>query len=214
MMTSMNILLPLDGFLVTNPSNIRYLTGFVGVDKRDAWLLLVGGKKYLFVGPLYFEQAKKLSNCQIIQSTNYPMEIKKLGIKKLGFEESDLTVAEYNKLKDFQLIPTNNRIEKMRLIKRKDEIEHIRLAATITDQCFKYITGRVRPGVTEARLAWEIEGFLRMKTADVAFAPIVAFNEHSSQPHYSGVAATIFPCAGDRLSLLTSARGSMAIART
>lgn len=169
-------------FLVTNPTNIRYLTGFVGVEKRDAYLLLAKNKRYLFTNSLYIEAAKKLSNCQIIQSTNYPIEIKKLGIKKLEFEEADLSVAEYNKLKKVirTLVPTKNRIEKLRMIKREDEIKNIKAAAKRTDQCFDYILGKLKPGVTEKEIVWEIQRFLE----DIAFSPIVAFGKNSSQPHY------------------------------
>ena len=194
----MNEIVPknVDAFLITNPTNIRYLTGFVGVDKRDAYLLVFNNKNILFTNSLYREQAKKLALSVIKISRDNPLAkelatvVKQEKITKLGFEEADLTVAEYNKLqkelKGVTLVPTKNRIEDMRMIKREKEIKNIRLAASLTDQCFKYITGRIRPGVTEVRLAWEIEGWLRYHGGETAFPPIVAFNEHSSQPHYHG----------------------------
>ena len=170
---------------ITNPTNIRYLTGFVGVDKRDAYLLILGNKKILFTIDLYREQAKQLSNIQIIQSTKYPIEIKKMGIKTLEFEEADLTVSEYNRLaKLFTLIPTKNRIEKLRQIKRADEIANIRRAASVTDACFEIILGKLKPGVSESEIAWEIESFFKKQGAERAFSPIVAFGKNSSQPHY------------------------------
>ena len=170
---------------ITTPTNIRYLTGFVGVDTRDAYVLLTKNKTYFFTNSLYMEQAKKLSPIQI--SEDYPISkaLQDLKITTLEFEENNLTVGEYNKLaKLFTLVPAQNRIEKLRQIKRPDEIASIRLAANLTDQCFKFITRRIRPGITESRLALEIEGFLRSRGAECAFPPIVAFNEHSSQPHY------------------------------
>lgn len=180
---NLNALKYINALLVTNPTNIRYLTGFVGVEKRDAYLLLVGDKKYLFVSPLYLEVAKKLSNIQIIQLSNNPIEkeIAKL-TNTVGFEENDLTVAEYKKFKKVirTLLPTKGKIEKLRMIKREDEIENIRKAAKITDQCFDYIVGKLKPGVSEKEIAWEIQRFL----GDIAFSPIVAFGKNSSQPHY------------------------------
>jgi Xaa-Pro aminopeptidase len=177
---------------VTNPTNIRYLTGFVGVDPRDAYGVYTPEKTYFFTNSLYMEQTRNLS--PILLTREHPISAalkklcKKLNIQELAFEESDLTVAEYNTLKkellDVALIPSQNRIEQMRMIKTAEEIANIRTAAKITDECFKHILGRIRPGITEARLSWEIEGFLRFKGGALAFAPIVAFNTHSSQPHY------------------------------
>ncbi len=178
----------IDALLITDPTNIRYLTGFVSVEDRDAYVLLTKDNTYFFTSSLYMEQAKKLSPIQISRDDPIAKEVEKLceklHIKKLGFEESDLTVSEYNKLKSLPLVPTANRIEELRMIKRADEIANIRLATSLTDQCFKFIARRIRPGVTESRLAQEIEGFLRYHGAENAFPPIVAFNEHSSQPHY------------------------------
>ncbi len=196
-MNDMDSLHDIDALLVTNPVNIRYLTGFIGVapEERESYILLSNDTKYLFTNLLYVEQAKALEGVEVIQiSRENPLSKEvlnlttKLGIKKLGFEDDNLTVAEFTKLKDtltdVAFIPTRNRIEEQRMIKRKDEIEHIKLAAKITDQCFSYIRKRIRPGVTESRLAWEIESFCKVKAGGNAFSPIVAFNEHSSQPHY------------------------------
>ena len=185
-----------DPLLVTNPTNIRYLTGFVGVEpaEREAYVLLMDKETYLFTNSLYIEQAKNLPAKLIEISRENPISKKllritdELDIKKLGFEDTNLTVAELAKLKQtltsVSLMPTRGRIEEQRMIKRDDEIKNIKLAAKITDQCFAYILKCIRPGVTEGKLAWKIESFCKMKAGDNAFSPIVAFNEHSSMPHY------------------------------
>ncbi len=203
----MNSLADLNGLLITNPTNIRYLTGFVGMapEEREAFALLIKSKIYLFVTPLYKEAARKLSNNPINQFPNNPIKIlevsrehpiakelaaltQKLSIKKVGFEETDLTVSEYQKLKQtlkgVTLVPTKDRIEKLRMIKRSDEIASIKSACKVTDQCFDDILGKLKPGITEAEIAWEIQTFFRNNNAETAFSPIVAFNKNSSQPHY------------------------------
>lgn len=169
------------------------MTEFVSLEARDSYVLQTSEHIYFFTNSLYMEQAKKLSPIRISRENPISLELKKLcqklKIKKLEFEETDLTVAEYTKLKKelsgVTLIPTQNAIENMRMIKKEAEIKNIRQAANVTDECFTHILRKIRPGVTEARLAWEIEGFLRFKGGDIAFAPIVAFNAHSSQPHYT-----------------------------
>lgn len=204
----------MNSILITNPTNIRYLTGFVGlpaqagVEARDAYILQTSEQIHFFTNSLYMEQAKNLSPILISRENPISSELKKLckklQIKELDFEEIDLTVAEYNKLKialkGVTLVPSRNKIEDLRMIKKDEEIKNIRLAARVTDDCFTHILGRIRPGITEARLAWEIEGFLRFKGGDIAFSPIVAFNAHSSQPHY--VAKGNDPLRRDSLILL------------
>jgi Xaa-Pro aminopeptidase len=184
------LLTDIDALLVTNPTNIRYLTGFVGAspEEREAYLLVTPKKNQLFLTPLYREEGKKFDAIEI--SREHPIEkaLTRLDPVKLGFEADNLTVAEYEKLKKelkgVTLVATRGRIENERMIKRPDEIANVRLAAKLTDQCFAYITRRIRPGMTEGRVAFEIEAFIRSRGAQLAFTPIVAFNEHSSQPHY------------------------------
>ena len=109
-------------------------------------------------------------------------------VKRLDFEENDLTVSEYQKLKKelqgITLVPTKGRIEELRITKREDEIENIRRAAIITDDCFSYIVNTIKIGVSESEIAWDIETFFHTHGADSAFSPIVAFGKNSSQPHY------------------------------
>ena len=205
----MNILKNLDALLITNPTNIRYLTGFVGAapDEREAYVLLTKSQTYLFTNALYQEKAKKLTSLKrlnllaskgltFIETSRENPFAKKLAeimagcnpAKCLGFEENDLTVAEYQKLKKeligITLVPTKGRIEELRMIKRKDEIANISAAAKLTDQCFDFILGKIKIGVTETDIAWEIESFIRKNGASLAFSPIVAFGKNSSQPHY------------------------------
>lgn len=209
----------IDALLVTNPANIRYLTGFVGAapEEREAYVVVTRDQMFLFTNALYRKEAKELTSLKrlnllgtkgltLIEISRENPFVKKLawvlkmshlakpqgetlqGIR-LGFEETDLTVAEYHKImlehKNVTLVPTQNRIEELRMIKRVDEIKNIRAAAKLTDLCFDYILGEIKPDVTEGEIAWEIESFIRTHGADLAFSPIVAFGSNSSQPHYT-----------------------------
>src|SRR3989344_5314063 len=179
-------------FLVSDPTNIRYLTGFVSAEPhaREAFVLITPKQTYLFTNSLYLEQAKTLGFPVVAISRDNPIyqAVVPLVRGPLHFEESDLTVAEYNQFKNISLIPTRNKIEARRMIKKKHEIASIRLAAKLTDQCFSHIKSLIKPRVTEAQLAWEIESFICTKGAALAFSPIVAFGNSTSQPHYQGVA--------------------------
>lgn len=213
-----SLLAQLDALLITHPLNIRYLTDFAGLapSEREAYVLVTGNKNYLFTSALYLEQVRKLADNHQLSAFRRKMEVieisqesplaKKLkscldALKQgrtlkpitLGFEEADLTVAEFNRLNkelaEYELVPTHNRVEELRKIKRPDEIVHIRRAAKLTDRCFAYILKKLKVGVTETEISWEIESYFRKHDAESAFSPIVAFNQNSSQPHYSSSAS-------------------------
>lgn len=191
----------LDGILITDPSNIRYLTGFIGVtpEEREAYVLLTHNKITLFTSRLYSETARRLTNAKRLTFVELSREHPLSGsltaitdedhIKKLGFEETNLTVAEFNKLRqslpDVRLVPTREKIEQVRMIKRQDEITLIRRAAALTDACLTQLTQKIHAGISENAVAMEIAQFFRQNGADNAFSPIVAFGSHTSQPHYA-----------------------------
>lgn len=202
----------LDALLITNPTNIRYLTGFGGVapEEREAYCLVTQDKLFLFTNALYREEvipltrkprglkrlnllaSKGLTFIEISREEPFATKLaeilKKTKCVRLGFEENNLTVAELGKLDKeltgITLVPTQSKIEDVRMIKRNDEIVDIRAAAKLTDQCFDFILGKIKIGVTESEVAWEIESYIRKCGAQLAFSPIVAFGKNTSQPHY------------------------------
>lgn len=203
----------LDALLITNPTNIRYLTGFIGAapEEREAYVLLTKKQTFLFTNALYREEATSLKRLNLLGTTLIFIEISRKNLfstklawvlkrshparqgetlkrVRLGFEENNLTVAEYHKImhvhKNVMLVPTQGRIEELRMMKREDEIENIRKAAKITDECFDFILEKIRPGISESDISWEIEAFIRARGACLAFSPIVAFGKNTSQPHY------------------------------
>lgn len=191
-----------DVLLVSNQTNVRYLSGFIPVEAghREAQLLLTRHHTYLFTNPLYVEKATQLAKdmdgmeVRVI-STARPLSavLREIAdaetLTTIGFEETELTVAEFNRLKtalpDATWVAAPPRIERQRMIKREDELNHIRRACALTDDCYSYVTGQLHPGVSETQIAWQIEKYFRERQAELAFAPIVAFGANASQPHYA-----------------------------
>lgn len=188
--------------LISNPTNIRYLTGFVGASptEREAYALWVDDRIYLFTNPLYREEAKhcekRVVNCKAVEiSRDHPFSrelstiCEKESIQKLDFEEDDLKVSEYetikNTLKRTTLIHSRQRIELSRQTKRPEEITSIKSAAKLTDECFSYLMKLIVPGIYEAELALVIESYCKKNGANIAFSPIVAFGPNTSKPHYA-----------------------------
>ena len=74
-------------------------------------------------------------------------------------------------------------IEKQRMAKDDEEIENIRRACKVTDDCFDHIVNYIRPGMTEKQIAREIDYFYYKHSEGLSFDTIVASGENSSKPH-------------------------------
>lgn len=77
-----------------------------------------------------------------------------------------------------------NSKKNLRVIKKPKEIQAIERACQLGDKTFKYILKKIKPGITEKQLAFEIEFFIKKNGADISFPPIVAFGANSSIPHH------------------------------
>lgn len=192
----------IDAVLVSNQTNVRYLSGFIPVETghREAQLLLTATHTYIFTNMLYAEKARELTATRKhwivkIMEPGKPLPvllqevIAAENIQTIAFEEQEITVADYNRLQakaaHITWVPAKPDIEQKRKIKRRDELAYIRQACTLTDECFTYIRAALHPGVSETFIAWQIEKYFRERNAELAFAPIVAFGKNASQPHYS-----------------------------
>jgi Xaa-Pro aminopeptidase len=196
----------IDGFLITSPFNRRYISNFTGT----AGVVLISAEKAQFITDFrYIEQASK--QCQgfdiIKLAGTIPEEVaaqvKKLGIKKLGFEEDFLTYSSfkvYDKEIDAELVPISGIIENLRLIKTDAELKILKVAADIADAAFKHSLDFLRPGKTELEISNELEFFMRRAGAtSSSFDTIVASGHRSALPH--GVASDKVIEAGDIVTM-------------
>ncbi len=70
------------------------------------------------------------------------------------------------------------------MIKDANELASLQKACKLTDNAFAYVLKKLRMGVTEKELAWELEKYIREQDGQLAFGSIVAFGEHSAVPHH------------------------------
>lgn len=196
----------IDGMLITSSFNRRYMTNFTG----SAGVVLISAETAQFITDFrYVEQAAK--QCQgydVIKHTGSLIEevadqVKRLRIKKLGFEQDHLTFSAfkaYEKEVAAELVPVSGAIEKLRLIKTEPEIKILKEAADIADAAFTHILEFIRPGVTELAVSNELEFFMRRAgAASSSFDIIVASGHRSALPH--GVASDKVIEAGDFVTL-------------
>ena len=182
--------LKLDGIMVSNPINVRYLTGLT-----EEGTLIIAPKENVFITDgRYIESVnhKLTIDDEIIaydsrELTKYDYEGFFMLDENVGFEESYLTYEKYKKyLHTYQvnLIETEGILENQRIVKDEEEYNSIKKACEITDKAFEYIIRNIKKGMTEKEVAFEIERFMILNGAeDRAFETIVASGENSSMPH-------------------------------
>ncbi|MBR3249760.1 MAG: aminopeptidase P family protein [Clostridia bacterium] len=185
-MTSLN----LQGMIISNPVNIKYLTGI----DAEGMLLITRKENVYITDGRYIEYAHSIltlfDEIIVYNYTDMSQEDYEnffMFCENVGFEESYVTYAKYkeymHKFKVNSLVETDNLIEKQRIIKDEEEIKNLKTACEITDNCFSYIIKFIKPGMTEKEIAREIDNFYNENAEGVSFETIVASGENSSKPH-------------------------------
>ena len=182
--------LDLQGLIISNPINIKYLTNI----DAEGILLLTRKENIYITDARYIEHVHSILTLYdeiIVYDMN---DVSKedyenffMFCENVGFEEYYVTYADYKELirkyKINNLVETEHIIERQRMIKDKDEISNIEKACEITDNCFEYLLTYIKPGTTEKQIAEEIEEYFRERTDGLAFETIVASGENTSMPH-------------------------------
>ncbi len=177
----------IDGFLVTDINNIRYLTSFSG----SSAFLLITKKENIFVTDFrYKEQAEKeVRGWDIfIQRKGLIKGVKnlsrKIGIKNLGFESS-VSYDLFRKLsRDLNLKDFTGFIEKFRETKDSNEIYALKEAIRRAEKAFLDVKPYIKQGTKEKTIAIRLEERLRKRGCRrIPFEIIVASGPNSSMPH-------------------------------
>lgn len=181
----------MQGMIISNPINIKYLTNI----DAEGILLLTRKENIYITDGRYIEHVQSTLTIDDEIIVNDIRNISKddyenffLFCENVGFEENYVTYAKYkeymHKYKINSLVETENIIEKQRMIKDEDEIDKIKKACEITDNCFNYLLKFIKKGMTEKKIAEEIEKYFKENGADgIAFDTIVASGINSSMPH-------------------------------
>lgn len=165
----------IDGMLISNPHNVRYLSGYKG---DDSCLLITEKGKYLITDARYTEQAaQECPEFEIIDwkivgkklSSAIDYVVKKENIELLGIEPEAI---HYKQFSDFdntvtaKLISVTKIVEQLRAIKTPEEVECIKKACKIGDKAFEKILQDIKVGVTEKELSAKLTYYLKMEGSD------------------------------------------------
>ena len=183
----------IDTAFISSKDNIRYYSGFTGT---LAFLLITESKSIIITDSRYIVRAQeecpdyeiyqlKSGDNWIENSTN---QIKS---KVIGFEGNFVSFNMINQLKERS---NNNliwkdfseQISKERVIKSQSEVEKIEEAISISDGAFNTVSKKIKEGMTEKEIAWEIEKEMRILGAEsISFDTIVASGINGAKPHHS-----------------------------
>jgi Xaa-Pro aminopeptidase len=181
-----------DALLVTNFTNVTYLTGFTGDDSY----LLLAAEPVIISDPRYTTQIEE--ECPSLAAEIRPpgtgiveavaQVAKQAKVSKLGIEANSVTVALRDQfsaaLPKTELVSTTNLVEDLRLIKDKDEVALIRQAVWQAERAFGVLRASLRPERTEKEVADELENQIRLYGGkSCSFPSIIAVGPRSALPH-------------------------------
>jgi Xaa-Pro aminopeptidase len=183
--------LEVDALLITDPVNLRYVTGFTGSNG----MAVVGPDLRRFITDFrYVEQAAEQVDAfdrelspQVFDEAlrdGWPE-----GSFRLGFEDQNVSVRRHTRLREVlpervELVPAGGEVEKLRAIKDAGEVERIRAAAALVDEIYGTLRQQGLVGRTEREVALTIELELRRIGADgLSFPSIVASGARGALPH-------------------------------
>ena len=181
----------IDAMLLSSAPGEYYGIGFHG----EGYVVVTAGECRYFTDSRYIEAAEKTVTGAVITMTNrernYPallqQAIDELGIRKLGFEDGYMTVAQYRYLDNalqVELVPAQGLVNGLRAAKDQEEIDAMVQAQRIAERAFDEILKFIKPGVTEKEIAAKLEyDMLRFGAQKMSFDPIVVSGPNGSLPH-------------------------------
>ncbi|MCA9398723.1 MAG: aminopeptidase P family protein, partial [Candidatus Omnitrophica bacterium] len=181
----------IDALLIQKDVNIAYLTGFPA---EESWLFVTRKKLYYITDFRYILEAKKCLKGVVIKEYTKSafhtlFEIAKQDkVKRLGFDENHLTVAQFKRLKKeapkaVQLKTANGLVENLRIIKDSQEIKLTREALRVHHKALKQLKRLIKPGKTERDIYEHLEKFIKAHKVGFSFPPIVASGPNAALPH-------------------------------
>jgi Xaa-Pro aminopeptidase len=178
-----------DALLVTEPANLRYLTGFTG---SNGFAVVGRGMRRFVTDFRYVEQAK--AEVPDFDREQGPQELFAAlssleGVGRLGFDDAHVSVKLHRRLREVlpdgvELVPSAGVIEGVRAVKEPEEVERIAAAAALVDDIYAWLLEWGIVGRTEQEVAVALEHEMRLRGASgPSFPSIVASAEHGALPH-------------------------------
>ncbi|MBM9616013.1 aminopeptidase P family protein [Desulfobulbus rhabdoformis] len=191
----------IDGLLVSQPDNRRYLSGYTapdhGIQETAGYLLIpASGNPILLTdsrftlqaeaeAPLYTVETYTKGMLQAVETLCHSLEV-----QTLAFESEYFLYSTFQKLekmaasRELTLKATSNLIEQFRAIKDPQELELLRRSQALNEKVFQAVYQTIEPGMTEREIALALELTMgEMGAEGPSFETIVAFGTNAAKPH-------------------------------
>jgi len=183
----------IDTAFISNKDNIRYYSGFTGT---LAFLLITESKSIIITDSRYTiraqEECPDYEIYQLKSGDNWiENSTSQVKSKIIGFEGNFVSFNMLNQLKERtnkNLIwkDFSEQITMERVIKSDSEVKKIEEAISISDRAFNTVSKKIKEGMTEEEIAWEMEKEMRILGAEsISFDTIVASGINGAKPHHS-----------------------------
>ncbi|MGB0714438.1 MAG: M24 family metallopeptidase [Phycisphaerae bacterium] len=181
----------IDGALITNRTDYRYLTGFTGEDSA----VLVTPKTVMAISDGRFEVALAQEASWMettMRSGLLDHEIARvcqsMGLTRVGFQSRHVSVASLASIKkksrSTKFSPLDSTLLDMRKVKDDLEMRTLRKAVKIAEASFLALREQLRIGDTEQQIAARLEFEMKSRGADgISFPTIVAEGPNAALPH-------------------------------
>lgn len=193
-----------NALLVTDLTNIRYLTGFTG--SNAALLVGADGTDQVCTDGRYTEQIRsQVPDLEAIIDRSSARALAARATGVLGYESHLVSVDDFAALSEVspaKLVSAGTLVECLRTVKDASEIDAIAAACAVADQAFADLIGAdgIRPGRTEREVSLDLDQRMReLGASDPSFDTIVATGPNSAIPHHQPSQAVL--AAGDFVKL-------------
>jgi Xaa-Pro aminopeptidase len=171
--------------LVTNLTNVFYLTGFAS--SNAALLVRPGGEATLYTDFRYVETARDVKGVEVQLARRTLMaDIGERLEGRVQFEADVLPYLEWQRLSagKAKLEPTSGIVDALRAVKDDEEIAALSRAARVADRALEALTAETWVGRSERELAWRLRELCHAHGADdQAFDSIIASGANGALPH-------------------------------
>jgi len=191
-----------DAYFGVRREHMRYLTGFSlaeGEEKsagNSGQLLVTGSEVVVLADSRYTVQARReCPDARLFEAyrdlpLRWPELLASVGARRVAVEADLVSHADWVRLQeaapDVELVVAGPWLAKDRAHKEPAEIERVAAACAVADRALATLLPRIRPGVTEAELALELEWQMRTNGAEaLAFDVACLSGPEAALPHGS-----------------------------
>ena len=183
----------LGALVVTDPANVRYLTGYVG--SNGVAVIGAGGRVLVTDSRYAVSAAEQVEGAEVvIGRRDLLAHVATTAAdvadgRPVGVEADDLTIARYERLTELlsgaETVTTRGVVEGLREIKDADEVAAMREAAAVADTALAAVLDAGIVGRTERAVAFALhEAMLGAGAQEPSFPTIVASGPRGARPHH------------------------------